>query len=486
MNMKNLKYWAMAVLIVTAFGSCKKFLTVTPKTQMPQDILFSTENGFKDALTGVYIQFKSNNTYGQALTQTTLEQLISSWDITTGTTEQQLGLFNYAHEGVQSRFSSIWAQQYKVITSINAILDKIDENKNVFQNPDMYYIIKSECLALRAYCHLDILRLFGPVPGTSASTITLPYAEHVLNSPQTRISIDEFKTKLLKDLSDAETLIDGKDPIQQYSLSQLKNPSISSGFNPKDNFVAYRYLRMNYYAIKAVQARAYLWFGDKNLAYQNAKLVIDAKNDGGGAKFRLGTGTDMNTSTKDYVLSNEHIFGIYMYNLNDTYTSLYTSGTLKKGSAETPIKSTLYGSTGTDIREVSLWELYTLTNGTKINITKKYSSEKSPIISQDFKQIPMIRLSEMYFIAAETAPIAEGIEYFRQFRVARNIGTLTIPTNEPTLATELLKEYRKEFYAEGQAFYAYKRYNAPRTSIIFAPTAAVPNYVVPVPKEETL
>src|SRR5215213_9116998 len=36
-------------------AGCNKFLDVPPKDQVPQSVLFSDEQGFKEALTGVYI-----------------------------------------------------------------------------------------------------------------------------------------------------------------------------------------------------------------------------------------------------------------------------------------------------------------------------------------------------------------------------------------------------------------------------------------------
>jgi hypothetical protein len=38
---------------------------------------------------------------------------------------------------------------------------------------------------------------------------------------------------------------------------------------------------MNYYAIKALEARAYLWYGNKDSAYTSAKEVIEAKDSNG-------------------------------------------------------------------------------------------------------------------------------------------------------------------------------------------------------------
>ena len=49
----------------------------------------------------------------------------------------------------------------------------------------------------------------------------------------------------------------------------------------------------------------------------------------------------------------------------------------------------------------------------------------------------------------------------------------------------LVKEYNKEFYGEGQAFYAYKRLGA---STIFwtSVPGSVETYVVPLPKDEAV
>ncbi|SMC70432.1 RagB/SusD family nutrient uptake outer membrane protein [Pedobacter nyackensis] len=482
--MKKLSFIILALLSVLSIISCKKFLTVTPKTEMPKDLLLSSESGFKDALTGVYIQMREGSAYGGNMTQTSIESLISSWDVTTGTVEQKLGLFNFTDSDVDATFGAIYAQEYKIIASVNAILEQIDAKKDLFAKPEMYQTIKSECLAIRAYCHMDVLRLFGPVPSAPGNGNMLPYVTTLSTSPNPRIPFNEFQTALFKDLEEAEALVKDIDPITKYSLSQLRNPGTQSGFNPEDTYLAFRYLRMNYYAIKALQARAYLWFNIKHKAFECAKLVIDAKNVDGTTKFRLGSSADF--SVKDFVLTNEHMFGLYDFEMFNKYTSRYSSGTLKKGTAATTINTQLYGNTGTDIRETGLWELGTLANGSKIYIIKKYQAIDSKLttITTDFKQIPMLRLSEMYLIAAESAPFNAGLAYFSLFRESRNIKQLAIPANEIALQAEIIKEYRKEFYAEGQSFFAYKRLNVQKPVFLFAPSAAIINYLLPLPARE--
>jgi len=485
--MKKINYILIAVFLTgILFSSCKKYLTVNPKTQMPQDILFDTEGGFKDALTGVYIQMKNNSTYGGALSQTTIEYLVSSWDVTSNTNEQRIGLFNYTDASVQGSFEAIWGQQYKTIASVNAILGQIDAKKDVFKTQGLYELVKGECLAIRAYLHFDMLRLFGPIPTATTGAPAMPYAKVVSITPVEKISYTAFQDALYKDLTDAENLLKDIDPLTKYSVAQVKSPGLTSGFNPSDTFFAYRYLRMNYYAVKALQARTYLWFNETTKAYECAKAVIDVKNTDGTSKFKLGAAADF--SNKDFVLTAEHVFGLYDFDMFNKYNNNYAAGILKKGSAETTIKTQLYGNTGTDIRESNLWELVTLNNGSKCYITKKYQvvANTGVTTATDFKQIPMIRLSELYLIAAEAAPYAEGVEYLKTFRTARNIGTMATPANPAALQTEIIKEYRKEFYAEGQAFYNYKRLNAPKASYLFAPSAATVNYLIPIPKTEAI
>jgi starch-binding outer membrane protein, SusD/RagB family len=487
--MKKIKYIILVLISLISATSCDKYLTVNPKTQMTQDVLFSAQDGFKDALTGAYIQFKSNTTYGQNLTMTTMEQLISNWDVTANTTEQKLGLFNYTDANVDALMTSIYSQQYLVISSVNAILAQIDVNKEVFTTPGLYELIKGECLALRAYCHFDILRIWGPVPSSvPTGNIMPPYVTTLSKIPNPLISYVQYQSLLLQDLTDAENLLKPVDPILNYSLLDLGRPGsiTQTTFNPTDTYFAYRYLRMNYYAVKALQARANLWFGKSQVAYTAAKVVISAVNPDGSAKFRLGIASDITAA--NYPLTPEHIFGIYDFALSTKYANLFANGTLKKGTAATTVTSQLYGSTGTDIREVSLWLLITQPNQAKTYICQKYNVPATAASgSADLNRIPLIRLSEMYFIVIETTTDpTEALALWTAFRTARNITVSPLPSDPMQVQTTLLAEYRKEFIAEGQAFYAFKRLNAPKTSIIWVPTAATPNYLFPMPKTESL
>lgn len=479
-NVIQIKRWVagLSVLALVTASSCKKFLTVNPRTEIPQDALYNSETGFKEALTGVYIQLKDPNAYGAAMTMTTMEYLASNWDVLPNTTEERIALFNLADADVQSRFHAMYSQAWKTIAGVNAILGRIDARKDVFRTAGMFEMIKGECLAIRAYCHLDMLRIFGPVPGSAATESGLPYVTTLSNAPHALVSLESFRTALLKDLADAAVLLKGKDPVEEFSLADLRAPGTGS-FKPADDYLAYRYLRLNYFAVKALEARAMLWFGEKEKAFQSALEVIDATNPDGSRKFRLGTSADM--TAENFSLTAEHIFGLHDFEMYTAYTEMFVNGNLRKGNNPDVVNTLLYENSGTDIREANLWQVMPLGNQQSAYVMRKYKvPEKVASLNTDFRQIPMLRISEMYLIAIESGDAAKGEALWQEFRTARNLLAMELPAGE-ALRSAMLKEYRKEFHGEGQGFFACKRLNAGALEFLFAPAAAEIQYQIPVP-----
>lgn len=113
---------------------------------------------------------------------------------------------------------------------------------------------------------------------------------------------------------------------------------------------------------------------------------------------------------------------------------------------------------GTDIRipgaSKPLWTSATIVNVLYV-YTRKYYVDNQDNVKQ--RLIPVMRLPEMYYIAAEAAPTAdEGLPYLNTVRTARGLPALATSAN---LEAEIMKEYRKEFYGEGQLWYYFKRKN---------------------------
>ena len=454
--------------------ACSDFLDVSPETEKEKEEMLSKESGYRNVLIGAYIRMKSTSLYGGEMVYGTAEMLAQHWNNSTkATLPYYFSLYDYKNSSVESAMSSIYNNLYKVIADVNGLLQEIDANKDVFK-ANNYELIKGEALAIRAFCHFDVLRLFGPMPTDLPAEAILPYVKEVSTSPNSKLTYTQFTTELLNDLEEAELLMKDKDPICFKSIDQLN----SSASSTDDNFWMYRQMRMNYYAVCGTLARVHLWLGNKEDALNYANTVIDAVDQTGKKLYRLGNSDDC--ARGDYTLSSEHIFNM---NVNDlSTTSLGTARGYEKTKSQ--LTSYLYGSGSTDIRLTYMWDyVYDDWNWTYNNYFKKYlQSANMPAISKN--TLPLIRLYEMYLIAMECSTFTEANDLYEVMCTARDITPVEI-SDAAELRDLLVKEYNKEFYGEGQAFYMYKRFALEQILFTSEP-GSVSTYVVPLPKQETI
>ena len=69
--------------------------------------------------------------------------------------------------------------------------------------------------------------------------------------------------------------------------------------------------------------------------------------------------------------------------------------------------------------------------------------------------MPVLRVSEVYLIAAECCPDPkEGRNYLNAVRTARNVKNIQ---DDADLTASIEQEYKREFVGEGQLFWLYKR-----------------------------
>ncbi|WP_316819218.1 RagB/SusD family nutrient uptake outer membrane protein [Pedobacter nyackensis] len=466
-----------AACSILMLGSCKKWLSISPKIEMSTDKVFSSEQTVKDALSGVYVLMKDQSVYGQDLSYRYIDNMASLWEVTSASMDESFNLHQY--NKVTPQVDNIYGKLYNAIANLNNIIENIELNKSVFKSKDLYDIIKGESLALRAFLHFDLMRLYGPVPSKAESGgPKLAYVENISKEINVPISFEEYKTRILRDLHEAQLLLKN-DPLLFYSAEALRSPSEFAKIANMNEFFANRTSRMNYYAAKSIEARVNLWYGDKPQAYEAAMEVINAKNADGTRKFDINKTRNALIGKTDNLLVCEQIFGLFDYNLPNKYTLSFANGQLFNGKNSDKIVKTMFGNTGTDIRELYLWEKRDYIGGVSKFITNKYNS------SAMNRQIPIIRLSELYFIAIESSASKSTVQpLWDEYRATRYIAPKTLPVGEALLRSEILIEFRKEFYAEGQLFYLYKRYNSPKSEILFASALLSPNYVLPLPKTE--
>jgi hypothetical protein len=486
---------------VLVFTGCKKWLDVKPEGQSTKDEMFETQKGFRDALTGAYLDMKSGDAYGGRMMWSTIEFMARNWDVvnTQFADLNNLVNANYTDASVKNMIASIYAKEYRIVADVNSILERIDEKKEIFQD-DNYALIKGEALTVRAFAHFDVLRMFGPMPDKPVADPILPYVKTVSKDIVALSNYDDFTKQILADLDEAEVLLKAVDPIRQFSLKEL-NPGENDPPNPNgppvaDDYYMYRQLRMNYNAVLALKARVYNWLvprGDANRvnAMKYAQLVIDAKDRTGKPIYRLGELSD--AQLLDYTFSCEHVAALNMYNLNTVAEATFNEkGVLARYDVN--VTDGYYylnflfpvNERAADARYVGMWSYKAAPQASYVKYKKFLQKDPGPI-----SQIPLLRLSEMYLILTENAQTKTDAEnYYRTYCNKKGIPFATgfaAATWEADRKTRIIREYVREFYAEGQTFFTYKRYNVttlPASWISAFYQGSPARYIVPKPDRE--
>src|SRR5689334_15471106 len=118
--MKKLFY----ISILIALTSCNKFLDVKPASQIDKDDLFKTEQGFEEALNGVYSLCSSTSLYGANLTF--MNDILSQNYQFNDVILQQTANFNYTLPSVVSKNYDTWTTAYRAIANCNYLLAAVD------------------------------------------------------------------------------------------------------------------------------------------------------------------------------------------------------------------------------------------------------------------------------------------------------------------------------------------------------------------------
>ncbi|MEQ3219937.1 RagB/SusD family nutrient uptake outer membrane protein [Butyricimonas virosa] len=423
------------LLYITLFAtlslaSCNDWLDVKPETQTDEKDMFETVSGFKNALTACYIKLNSPNLYGLSLTITDIEFMAQHWSYQKSNYRgaEDLKAFKYENDYPKTLISAIYGEMYNTIAQANIILQNMPEHKEVITNEDMRAIVEAEALTIRAFCHMEILRLFGQMPQNASQQVSLPYAKTISTVMIPYYSFNDFTNLILTDLDAAETLFKDHDPLFSYSFQELDNFFDTKNYDVElaDEFMGFRRFRFNYYAVKAIRARLYMYMGKKTEAYTAAREIIDAVDKNGKKVLELAGAGDINSS--NFALPSECILALSNYEIEDNIRDLFKSDN----------------------------------TSTKIYLTEKYNQPSSTtnmdmeVLATQKQVIPLIRLSEMYLIAIESAPTQnEANALYIPYMKARNVDAS--PLQQEQLMTEIIREYRREFFGEGQMFYTYKR-----------------------------
>lgn len=480
--MKKIIY-TMIIACTTLFASCDSWLEVKPYDQIAEGELQKSEEGYQKMLNGIYIDLNSDALYGQTLSVEMIEVMGGAYTIGSDNSVwgnyKDLSSYQYNTEYWRNRLDQTWNKAYALILNCNKILETIDGNKNLFTDGS-YYIIKGEALALRAMLHFDMLRLFGPVYSKDSDKKAIPYYTKQTNSPEPILTAQEVMEKITADYEDALNYL-ANDPVK------TEGTMMSSTEDSSSNFLRYRALRLNYYAVEALMARAYLYMGNKTEAFKYATDVIKT------ADQNIFPFVDKNLvigspADPDRIFSSEVLFALTNTSRGTIHKNFFDPSRLPNyvfRMDDSMMSNLVYGGAATtggyqdDYRYRACW----MATG-----SNRYFYKYSDMVANGSIQntmIPMVRLGEMFLIAAESqsGDLKAGVQYVNALRRNRGVASLT------TLTPDLLKyEYIRELYGEGQLFYLYKRLNSDIITSATSsknPKASDLIFVVPLPDTET-
>ena len=481
--MKILLSLCLSLLLL---ASCSKWLDVKPESQVSAEQLFSSQAGFEEALNGVYTRCSQQGEYGDELTFGFLDVLAQNYSIPAQDNQKylQTSIYNYGDIDFISRKDTVWSGLYNAITNCNLILANIEQGKKFLSAVD-YGIIKGEALALRGYLHLDLLRMFAPSYASNPSAPAIPYVTDYSDKVTPLSTVSGTLALIIQDLDSAKGLLKPVDPIlsPSYIVGYLNTDTATEQSNPS-LFLQSRRTRLNYYAVCGTLARAYLYMGDQKDALSNALEVINSK------KFPWTLPADFtspNQQTVDLVMYKELLFCWYIPTMKLTLQNRFVDGTGSYISFSGG--SNLYqtgGVGGTDLR-YKQWFQYKSANSQSWLDVIKYNRDVDTNLLEPIVA-PALRLSEMYYIAAECSYDANPTQaeaYVDTVRNNRGIGDPLTAINKQDFMNQLVQEARKEFYGESQIFYMYKRLNMPivtPSGINYPATNSI--FVLPLPNNE--
>jgi len=421
--MASRKNLLMGVLLILG-TACDGYLDVKPKGHYLQERVFSDVSTIELAQRGLYTALSANELYGGTLTMAALDVLGQYYQYP----ESQLGHdnvfrshimfgmgnYDYTDSYVANTFTATWTAAYRVILNINSFIAGLKKSHGILSEAE-YNLYLGEAYGLRAYVHFDLLRLFGPVYSEEPDGLGIPY--HVVPTPRVQpvLPAAAVAKLVLSDLDSAASCL---------TLDPLREATAGSGGAG----------RFNYYAVMALYARVYLYLGAREQAARYATIVLE-ENKG---IFGLSA---------DGTLDGEVIFGLTVAQLDAQYRR-YFAPTLRQDLLLSPVFDVLaaiYGGNLMDLRYRNNWKYYPY-EGQRIDAFQKYAPPATVV--------PMLRLSELYFIMAECAANDNlAFEYLRQVAQSRNE---TKPDAIP-LGDALQSAYKREFWGEGQLFFYYKR-----------------------------
>ncbi|NIG55952.1 RagB/SusD family nutrient uptake outer membrane protein [Chitinophaga sp. Cy-1792] len=225
--------------------ACNKFLDVTPKDAVSDELTIVDKTSAQTALRGTYRKLAADGYYGS---------LFQTFGYLPGDNVQWTGSQSIIQQFITHQISadngnlaSVWSAIYATINSANHVITKVPTVTDAtFATADRNQLI-GEALFIRALCFFDLARTWGNVQITLTPTLAVTDKTNIAQSTQSAVY-----DQVLTDLNAAEQLL---------QLPGVANP-----------------VRVNLETVWALKSRYYLYRGQWDNAAAYAAKVLADKN----------------------------------------------------------------------------------------------------------------------------------------------------------------------------------------------------------------
>lgn len=460
---KNLIKILVLGLVLTITSCGKDYLSTDPEKQLTDEQMFSNINNARAALNGtyrlLYQQLSGEQQDGHTSIMISMDYLGEDVVMSGRGTDAFYYTYRWLRHRETESAQVLFAYRlyYRIISNANIILERIDSVPDATAMDKQ--TIKGEALALRAFGHFMLVQLFGKrYDGTN-------YPQNPVNSqfgvpimlkhsllPQNRATVEANYFVINQDLDNAIILLDGA-PKRPYKTHIDK--SVALGLKARVLLTQERFAEAVTVALQAVQGYDLM----SNREYLSGFNNI--QND----EWMWGI-----TQKEEQIPTEGSFYGFMSSNFNSVHTR--TNAKM--------INKQLYNSiSATDIRK-KMWcddpndvvnfpgivagnSLKPIPNQMRVQYMHNKFRVSNPVSRAG--DIPLMRASEMYLIAAEgyvrSSPVnnAEAANTLYRLAKQRDTAYTLSESTGNTLRGEIWDQRRIELWGEGFRFLDLKRQN---------------------------
>ncbi|MGN6297608.1 MAG: RagB/SusD family nutrient uptake outer membrane protein [Ginsengibacter sp.] len=433
--MNKIKILISALIIIMTAGCSKDFLEVTPTNAGDANQSITTASDANRMVIGLMSNMLSSDYYGRNFI---MYADAKGGDLTIYSQGRGLdGLYTFNHSPSTGSYSGFWEQIYHTILQANNIISGIQKLKDAGSTEDFDTYL-GQALTARALMYFDLVRLYGKPYSQDKTAFGVPNITSPIksNAHPLRNTVEEDYTQIMKDLTDATPLLP---------------KSKTNGF-------------LNYYANMALQAKVNLYMEKYAEALAAAETVI---NDG---VYKLYSNNEWVDSWKTQ-FGSESIFELGMYPTNDLGTASLGFYLRRKGHGSTSAAGWFMASDyflerlGEDANDVR-WGVMSYDESGPDHLGASYKYSGSASLEGDGKgtssavNIKVIRLSEVYLIAAEAAFHSDKSLAADYLNAIRKRAPGLAPADASTITLQMILDERsKELFTEGNRFFDMMRLN---------------------------